>query len=132
MSTQSDRKVGSFACPQCGGAVDVLEIDGILQLDSRDCDHKQVFASTLIDEQVEKQYYAACAKVDTFIRTLEPQAVVNLLQQMLVGTFDVGILEGLTAEQASGVTLWLEDLITSAPHLDLSEGAEPGQWVDWI
>jgi ABC-type uncharacterized transport system ATPase subunit len=41
-----ERKLGSFVCPQCGGAVDVQELNGQIYIDKRDCDHNLSFAPT--------------------------------------------------------------------------------------
>ena len=84
-----------------------------------------------MNESTEQEYYAASSEADQALRKLEPQQVVNLLQQYLVGVFDVGILEGMSEEQASGVTLWLKDLVACIPHLDLSVGCEPQEWPSW-
>jgi hypothetical protein len=83
-------------------------------------------------EQVEDAYYTASNNVDQLITSLEPQQVVNLLRQYLVGVFDVGVTESLSVEQVTGVAAWLEDLIETSKHLNLNNPAEPGEPPEWI
>ena len=141
-------------CPSqgCRGTVEVTpgpveEAGPSWMIDKRDCDHdlvaitrwdgspelvtREEFDKEVTQETIEEEYHAAAAEVDGLLRALPLEHIRNLLQQYLVGVFDVGIYESLSPEQVKGVTFWLKDLIETSKHLDLTKPCEPGAYPEW-